>query len=261
MPKHDVIVIGAGIAGLSAAVHLSNEGLSVKVVEASDRIGGRIKTDKVDGFLLDHGFQVLLTAYPEALRMLDYNSLHLKNFNPGALVWYENKLQTFIDPFRKPMSGLGTLFNPIPNWGDLLKITALRNRHKRLSIAQIFKQPEQSTLKYLKDWNFSSKIISSFFKPFISGVFLEDKLSTSSRMFEFVMKMFGEGYAALPEEGMEAIPKQLAEKLAKDTIALNSEVVKIGAQKVDLRNGETLEGKIILVATDPLTTEKLLPNY
>lgn len=261
MPEFDVVIVGAGVAGLSAAIHLQNEGLNVKVLEADDAVGGRMRTDKVEGFWLDRGFQVLLTSYPEVQRMLDYDSLELKHFYPGALIYYKENIHRLADPFRKPIESLNSFFSPISNWGDKLKILALRNRHKRLSIEELFQQPEKTTLSYLREWNFSPQIIERFFRPFLGGVFLENKLTTSSRMFEFVLKMFTEGYAALPSEGMKAIPEQLAAQLMEGTIALNTPVKKVEKGKVLLESGEILTAKLVLVATNAPTATQLIDGY
>lgn len=261
MNKHDVIIVGAGIAGLTAAIQLQKEGLNVKIIEASDRVGGRMKTDKVEGYLLDRGFQVLLTAYPETQNFLDYEALKLRNFNPGAKIFYNNKFYNFADPFRKPVDAFRGFNNPFSNFGDKLKVVALRNRSRRLSIEDIFAQKEKPTIDYLNEWNFSKKMIKGFFKPFLGGIFLEPDLLTSNRMFEFVFKMFGTGYAALPEQGMEAIPQQLAQKLAKDTILLNTRAVHITPENVMIDDGQTLEADAILIATDSTNIKKLLPTY
>jgi len=261
MSTYDVIIVGAGIAGLSAAVHLQNEGLRVKVLEADKEIGGRMRTDKFNGYLLDRGFQVLLTAYPEALRMLDYKSLQLRNFNPGALVHYKGKMRRMSDPFRQPSSIFSALFSPISNWGDKAKVLALRNRYKRLSIDKIFKQPETSTLSFLQEWHFSPTMINAFFKPFLGGIFLDQKLETSSRMCKFVLKMFMQGSAALPAQGMQAIPQQLADKLHENTIQTNATVQQIQKGKVKLQNGEVLHTKMILVASNVANLPQLLPQY
>lgn len=260
MPKYDVTIIGAGIAGLTAAVQLQNEGLSVKLLEATDRPGGRIKTDKVDGFLLDRGFQVLLTAYPEAQRLLDYEALKLKHFFPGSLVQYNDKTYRVADPFRKPLKALSGLMMPFAKWGDQMKILALRNRYKRLTVEQIFNEPETSTLDFLKSWHFSDQFIQSFFKPFMGGVFLENELQTSSRMFQFVFKMFTLGTAAIPQGGMEAIPQQLTGLLKPGTLETGVKVVKVQKNKVLTAQGNKIESKIVLIATEPPVAHKLLGN-
>ncbi len=258
MSKLDVVVIGAGLSGLSAAIHLQNEGLNIKVFEASDGVGGRARTDHYEGFLLDRGFQVLLTAYPETRKMLNYEALDLKHFYPGALIQFKEKIYQFSDPFRKPLDTFKSLFNPIANWGDKLKILALRNRLRRFEPEDIFKEKEMSTYEYLKEWNFSDKIIDRFFRPFLGGIFLNNDLTTSSRMFEFVFKMFGEGYAALPAEGMGAIAIQLAEKLNENTIEFNNAVKKVNKGELILANGEKVACRNILVATDSMTANRLI---
>ncbi len=83
MSRPDVLIVGAGLSGLSCALWLHEGGLSVLVLEASDGIGGGVRTDEVEGFLLDRGFQVFLMAYPEAQRVLDYGALDFKPFYPG----------------------------------------------------------------------------------------------------------------------------------------------------------------------------------
>ncbi len=260
MPQYDVIIIGAGVSGLTAAVHLQNEGLNVKIIEATNRAGGRIKTDVVNGFLLDHGFQVLQTAYPETRRMIDFDALGLKNFYPGALIRYNDKFHRFADPFRKPGGAISTLFNPISNTGDKLKVLALQNRFKRFDEKEIFKRPEKSTIDYLRDWNFSDNMVRSFFRPFLGGVFLDKELHTSSRMFRFIFKMFSEGYAALPAEGMQAIPQQLELRLKRDSILFNTKVEKISRKTAILENGEKLTARAFLIATDAPAAQKLAPK-
>lgn len=259
--QYDVVIIGAGIAGLCAALQLQNEGLNIKIYDAADAVGGRVRTDQQDGFLLDRGFQVLLTAYPQANELLDYDQLGLKHFAPGVMIYYnDNKFHRLIDPFRNPIGIISTLLSPLTNWADRIKIVALRNRHKRLSVAQIFEQPEQSSLNFLREWQFSETMINAFFKPFLGGIFLDTDLQTSSRMLEFVMKMFTDGYAALPAEGIEAIPRQIAAQLSKDTVQLNTRVAKVEKNKVTLENGEIINTRSILIATDAPQAQLLLGN-
>src|SRR5215210_6304108 len=191
-----VIVVGAGLAGLACARELVRAGRSVEILEASDGIGGRVRTDTVDGFLLDRGFQVLLTAYPEARGQLNYAALGLRLFYPGALIRYHGRFYRLADPFRRPADALGSLFNPIGSPADKLRILALRRRAAAGSIDRLFERPETSTMQALTRLDFSNAIIERFFQPFLGGIFLGRELSTTSRMLEFVIRMFAEGNAA-----------------------------------------------------------------
>lgn len=250
----DVIIIGAGLAGLTAAKVLKAAGKSVKILEASDQIGGRVRTEEVDGFLLDRGFQVLLTAYPETQRFLNYDALDLCKFDPGALILNENGSTKIGDPLRQPSALISTLGSPAGTFTDKLRMLGLKLKLAGKSIDEIFLSSEATTLAYLEHEGFSQKIISQFFKPFMTGIFLEDKLSTSSQMFEFVFKMFSQGDAAVPAEGMRMIPLQLANGLTSEEIIFDQKVVAIDGNNVKTLSGSVYEAINILIATDQLET-------
>ena len=245
----EIHIIGGGISGLIAATVLEQHGLSPTIIEASDRFGGRVKTDNIDGYSLDHGFQVLLTAYPAAKKYLDFNALSLQEFLPGAAIFKNGKQKIIGDPSRKLSLLIPTLLSGIGTLNDRLKILALNKRLKKKSIQKIFAEKEQTTHSYLEDLGFSSAIIIDFFTPFFSGIFLENKLETSSRMFEFVYKMFGEGMASLPRHGIEAIPKQLAKKLKNTTCIFNTKVTKVENNSIKLESGETIKSNFTIIAT------------
>ena len=252
MNKQDykIHIVGAGISGLTAATVLEQNGYFPVIIEASDRVGGRVKTDIVNGYQLDHGFQVLLTAYPAAQKYLDYEALELQNFLPGASIFKNKKQEIIGDPLRDASLLFSTLFANVGTVADKLKILKLNTRLKKKTIEEIFSDKEQTTLSYLKELDFSSSMINDFFKPFFSGIFLEDKLETSSRMFEFVYKMFGEGDAAVPKGGMEEIPKQLLHHLKHTVIKYNTSVSSISDDKIKLGSGEEIESDFIIVATE-----------
>ena len=242
-------IIGGGISGLIAARVLEEYGLSATIIEATDRLGGRVKTDVVDGYSLDHGFQVLLTAYPAAKKYLDFDALALQEFLPGSAIFKNGKQKIIGDPLRNLSLLLPTLFSGIGTVNDKLKILALNRRLKKKSIQNIFAEKEQTTHVYLENIGFSEAIITNFFIPFFSGIFLENKLDTSSRMFEFVYKMFGEGNAALPKDGIQAIPKQLFEKLKNTTCVFNTKVKSVENGSIILESGETLKSNFTIIAT------------
>ena len=255
--KQNVGIIGGGISGLIAAKVLEDNGISPTIIEATDRVGGRVKTDIIDGYQLDHGFQVLLTNYPAAQKYLDYPSLNLQKFLHGSQIFHNGAGTVIGDAFRKFGFLFPTIFSSAGSFGDKMKVLKLNKQLKRKSLDAIFAEKEKTTLQYLKDFGFSNKMIQRFFKPFFTGIFLETELKTSSRMFEFVYKMFGEGYAALPKGGIEKIPQQLAGKLKSTDIRFNQKVEKIQDNKVHLDNGETLTFDFIIIATEP---SQLIPN-
>lgn len=252
MKKEDlkIHIIGAGISGLIAAKVLEDHGYYPIILEATDRAGGRVKTEIVDGYILDHGFQVLLTAYPAAQKYLDYNALELQNFLPGAMIFNSGKRSIIGDALRDIAFLFPTLFSGIGSFTDKLHVVKLNKRLKQKSLSEIFMEKEQTTLSFLTDFGFSPKMISQFFKPFFGGIFLESKLETSSRMFQFVYKMFGEGYATVPKSGIEAIPKQLVQNLKKTTFLYNTAVTTIKNKEIALANGTTLDTDYTIVATE-----------
>ena len=259
--KQDVIIVGAGLAGLSAAVHLHRQGRKVLLIEATDRAGGRIKTDSYEGFLLDRGFQVLLTAYPETQEILNYRDLDLKKMLPGATVLYDGGVFEIADPLRRPSAAFATLFAPVGSIRDKINTLWLKNRLQKLSISAIFDQPEQTTEKQLAEYGFSPKMISRFYRPFLSGIFLENGLQTSRRMFDFVMKMFSDGDVAVPALGMEEIPKQLVAMLPEGSIQCNTKVIAIDGNKLTTEDGTIYEANQILLATTANTlTQQFVPT-
>ena len=250
-----IYIIGAGVSGLIAAIELEKSGFSPIILEASADIGGRMKTDHVDGFLLDHGFQVLNTAYPEAKRYLDFQALHLKTFDPGAVIFNGRDAYIISDPIRDPLKIVGMAFSKVGSFWDKVKMFSLTQELKSKSLDEIFNSPSIPTFQYLENYGFSSQIIENFFKPFFRGIFLEKHLNTSSRMFEYVFKMFALGMAAIPEKGMGEIPKMLRQQLGKTQIYFNTPVKDIQLGKILLENGEALEFDRVIVAVQP---EKIL---
>jgi phytoene dehydrogenase-like protein len=246
----DVLIIGAGLAGLACARHLTDAGVSFQIIEASDAIGGRVRTDEFEGFLLDRGFQVLLTAYPEAQRTLDYHALNLKKFAPGAFSFFAGRMNKLVDPWRTPAAWGEALKSNLGGFFDKLRVLRLRSRLRASSIERIFQRPERSTKEALISWGFSEEFIHRFFRPFFGGILLDGELKSSSRMFEFVFKMLSEGDTAVPARGMGAIPTQLASHLPADAIRLNTHAESLHENELMLQGGESIRARAIVVAAD-----------
>jgi len=260
----DVVVIGAGLSGLAAAQQIQQSGLSVVIVESSDAVGGRVRTDNVDGFLLDRGFQVLLTAYPELATQVDMEALDLQAFDPGAFVWIKSKNggpgkgHVVSDPFRKPSTLLATTFAPIGTVIDKLRIVLLRLRVLRGAAPKLLRNADMSTLDALRSAGFSQRIIETFFKPLFGGVQLDPQLATSRRMFDIIFRSLSEGQSVLPSKGMQALPEQLASHLHPNTIHLNSPIQTLDGTTVILRSGERIAARAVVVATDGPSASILL---
>jgi phytoene dehydrogenase-like protein len=254
----DVLIIGGGLAGLCCALRLHQSGLSSQVLESSDGVGGRVRTDKVEGFLLDRGFQVLLTAYPEARKVLDYDALNLRPFYPGALIRYKGRSHRFADPWRHPIDGIMGLFSPIGSVSDKLKVRKLRQQVLTGSLQDLYNRPETTTLQALRNLGFSENMIDCFFKPFIGGVFFDPNLGVSSRMFEFGFRMFSMGDTALPSIGMGAIPEQIATRLPEGTVRTEARVESIQEDGVTLKSGEKIKAQAVVLATEGPEAARLL---
>jgi phytoene dehydrogenase-like protein len=241
----DVVVIGAGLAGLCCALRLIEGGKRVTLLEASDAPGGRVRTDLVEGFQLDRGFQVLLTSY-------------LRPFEPGALVRHGGRWHRLSDPWRRPTKALATALSGAATLGDKLRIARLRTLLSGGKSFDAVAGRETTTIDALRGFGFSPIIIERFFRPFLGGVFLERDLETSSRMFEFVFGLFGSGAATLPAAGMGAIPQQLASRLPGGVLRLGARVDRITDDGGVFVAGERLQTRLIVIATEGPAADRLL---
>lgn len=258
MNDFSTIIIGGGISGLTCAKYLNEKGYSFMLLEGSDALGGRVRTDKVDGFLLDRGFQILLTNYPEAKKILNYNNLDLKYFGSGAMIKAEKGFMKMENPFRNKMAYLTMAFSSVGSLSDKLKIRKFANELSDIPDDEFFKMEATDTLTFLRNYGWSEKMINNFFKPFYGGVFLENDLVTSSNFFQFTFKQFFKGDAAIPADGMQAIPEQIAEMLPRNSIRKNARVKGFEGNQIFLDGGEVITADRIVVATDPKTSDKLL---
>lgn len=252
MPSSPVVIIGAGISGLACALRLQQKGVPCQILEASNCAGGRIRTNVVDGFRMDLGFQVLLSAYPQTQRTIDYGELRLKSFNPGALVRYRGRFHELGDPLRLPGEAIPSLLSSVATLADKMRVIALRQRVCSPSIPEVLNRPEVTTLARLQELGFSEAVINHFFRPFLGGIFLDRKLLTSSRKFEFIFRMFALGEATLPAQGMQAIPQQFVNRLKPGTLRFGARVASINRGSIQLESGEVLvSDRIVVAAAQP----------
>lgn len=264
-PVADVIVIGAGISGLCAALALSQAGKSVVVLESGDGVGGRVRTDFHEGYILDRGFQIFLTGYPEAKQVLDYEELNLQKFYPGAFVRWNEGFHRVADPFRRPVDGALSLLptHPIGDIFDKLRVGLLRLNTFTSSWDGLLTREEVSTEQRLKDLGFSDAMIDRFFRPFLGGIFFDNKLQVSSRLLDFVIRTLAVGDNCLPAKGIGQVPEQLAGKLPNGSIRLNSEVQAVDSKEVRVQGEDGKEivltaGDAVIVATEGPTAAQLV---
>ena len=252
--QHPVLIVGGGMAGLACAMTLQQAGVPFLLFEQDEKVGGRVQTDEFDGYRLDRGFQVLLTAYPEAKRFLDYEKLELRKCYPGSRVWYKDKFHQVSDPFRHPLDGVCSVFNPIGSFWDKVKVGMLR-----LGLLSTRSMEDTlSTREALAELGYSEAMIDRFWKPFMRGVFLENELSTSVRKFEETFSLFAKGDTVLPRLGIGAIPKQMAKRLPEDSIFLKQEVKKVGECSLVTSDGKEWQGRAVVLATEEPVANRLL---
>ncbi len=255
MSSDPIVIVGAGLAGLCCAVRLSKEGVPVLVLDAEQEVGGRVRSDKVDGFTLDRGFQVLQTGYPEAKAILDYDALALHPFDPGATVFTRGSRANMIDPWRQPTRSIQTLFNSVGTIADRWRLGQMR---QRIVSKPEPDGPDQTTIDYLRnERKFSEDFIERFLRPWISGMFFDEDLQTSSHYFQFVFRMISTADVSIPAKGMGAIPAQLAAKLPEDALRLSTQVTAAGEHRVTTHTGEQFVASKIVLAVDGVACQRL----
>jgi phytoene dehydrogenase-like protein len=247
-----VLIVGAGMAGLTCAAQLHRAGRSFILLEASDAVGGRVRSDRTeDGFILDRGFQVLLSAYPEVVRQLDLEALEPRAFRSGAAIRLADGTETILrDPFRDLWALPAALGSPIGSLADKLRLARLACCVAFKSSESLLSQNGGGLLEFLEEQGFSERCVESFFRPFFGGVFLDRSLSVDRAFFSFVFKQFLLGRAVLPRGGMQRIPEQIAAGLPADALLLSSPVTSVDKNSVCLKDGTKLSGSVVVLAVE-----------
>ncbi|MEV4558169.1 FAD-dependent oxidoreductase [Kitasatospora sp. NPDC049285] len=256
----DVVVVGAGSAGLACARDAAAAGLRVRLLEASDGVGGRMRTDRVDGFRLDRGFQVFNTAYPQVRRRVELGPLQLHRFTPGFVLAGSRGRFRFADPLRRPDLAGDLLTGRLLPPRDALALGLLGARDRLLPARTLRGGRDVSTAAALRAAGVSPRTIDTMLRPFLAGVFLEDALTTSSRVFHLYWRSMMRGTLALPEAGIGAVPAALAAQLPTGTLELETRVVGLGEHGALLDDGREAAARCVVVATDPVTAGALLPG-
>ncbi|WP_338703265.1 NAD(P)/FAD-dependent oxidoreductase [Streptomyces sp. Q6] len=264
MNTTDVVVIGAGVAGLACAADLQAAGVRVQVLEASDGVGGRMRSDRVDGFLIDRGFQVFNTSYPQVRRRLRLRDLRLRPFAPGVRVHTSaGGVAAFYDPFRRPHAPTASTGGPgrsVLSVRDVVALGGMSARDMLLPASLLKRGADRTTLAALRRAGFTEEFTEEVLRPFLSGVFLEEGLETSSRMFHLVWRSMLRGTLCLPTDGIGAVPRALARALGDGTVRLEAPVDRLTESGVMTAAGTSVPAKAVVVAAGPRATASLLPQ-
>ncbi len=255
----DVVVVGAGLAGLAAARALTRAGLSVALLEAGAAPGGRVRTDEVDGFLLDRGFQVLNPSYPELRAVADVPALRLQPYDAALQVVLEQSRPVLGDPRRRPSTALSSLLAQV---GSPLGKARLVGYALRLAYADrtgngAMRRPDTSIRQAFADAGVPDRLVDRVLRPFLAGVLLEPHLESSRRFAELVLRSFVRGTPGLPSAGIRALPDQLAAALPPDTLLLDTPVERLTPDGV-VTAGGTVAGAAVVVAAEAPAAARLL---
>ncbi|OQR64552.1 amine oxidase [Streptomyces maremycinicus] len=256
----DVVVIGAGMAGLVCAQDLLAAGVDTRILEASDGVGGRMRSDRVDGFVIDRGFQVFNPSYPQVRARLAMDELRLRAFGRGVLIHTEAGRRRLTDPRTHPATVVDLLPGRLAGPRDLAALGALAASDALAPPRRLKRRRDRTTREALADAGFTEAFVERFFLPFLSGVFLEDRLETSARFFHLVWRSMLRGTPSLPAEGIGAVPRALAAALPMGTVRLETPVERLTDDGVETATRELVPARAVVVATGPGPAAHLMPE-
>mmetsp|Transcript_755 Transcript_755/g.1447 ORF Transcript_755/g.1447 Transcript_755/m.1447 type:complete len:535 (-) Transcript_755:9-1613(-) len=276
----DLCIVGGGISGLASAITAAekNRDASILLLESESTIGGRVRSDYTsDGYTLDRGFAVFIEEYPTSKKLLDYDSLGLAQFLPGARVKLADRddLAPVSDPLRRRRDILKAITSPVGSLVDKARLVPLFYNVVTKNVEDLFSMEETNTLTCLKDkYKFSDEFISSFFAPFLEGIYLTPLEKQSSRMFHFVFRMFTLGSASLPAGGMQSVTNQLGNKAQNLGVKIECDSLVLSLEKDDLnkrfrlrvkshsnpKSERVVKASSVVIATDEMVSRRLLGN-
>ncbi len=254
------VIVGAGIAGLLCARTLTRAGHRVVVYERESEVGGRVRTTVQDGFRIDHGFQVMFSAYPVLTAALDLPALELREFRPAARIAMVGAPTDLIGDALADASLLWPSLRAASlSLLDKLRMLQLRYFATGLSFDECFaaRFDRLSTREFLVARGFSAKAIDHFFAPFYGGILLDRTLESSASILLYTFKMLAQGRTTVPAAGMGAIPAQLAAGLPAGCIHTDTSVIRVTlgdngrANGVVLADGQQISARRVVLACDP----------
>ena len=253
----ETIIIGAGLSGLAAGKTLLSKNRDFIIIEQNNKIGGKVNTEIHNGYKLDYGFQIILDGYENTKKNIDIEKLRLQYFDSGALIWDGKKFHSIADPFKDIKELPQTIFSPIGNLKDKIKILILKLKLIFMKEDQILQMDNLTTKSFFKKNGFSSEFINKFLQPFFSGILLDKNLITPHTYMLYLFKLFSKSNAGVPINGMQEIPNLLARELPKDTLMLNAKVKKIENDKITLENNQIIHCKNIICTIESNSIKRL----
>ncbi|WP_199552972.1 NAD(P)/FAD-dependent oxidoreductase [Streptomyces sp. N35] len=285
-PTHhaDVIIVGAGAAGLSAALQLTGAGVSVLVLEAAPDVGGRMATEQVDGFRLDRIGQLLSTSYPELRRTPGLDALELRPFSPGVLVHNEGRLQRSWEPRTTlrtgPPTGRSargaltaaralasaprvrsrTARTPLGGPLDQARLGAAFTRLAATPVDRVLARPELPALDALLSRGLPNRTVETFLRPLLSALLCDPGLTTSSHCADLALRGYARGRLCVPAGGAQTLPRLLAAALPPGTIRTGVKAVDISTTSVRTADHGELTCRGVVLATGARQAAELLPG-
>ncbi|ANS64750.1 oxidoreductase [Streptomyces lincolnensis] len=278
----DVVIVGAGIAGLSAAHRLNSAGVTTAVLEAAPCAGGRMATEKVDGFRLDRVGQLLSTAYPELRLTPGLDALVLRPFTPGVLLHSDGRRHRAGAPANAggargalhavralasaPRSAAGAVRSvprgtaPLGTAVDQARLGTALTRIAGTPVERLLARPELPAGQALAARGVPARTIDGFLRPLLAALLCDPELTTSSRCADLALHAFARGRLCVPEGGAEVLPELLARTLPPGTLHTGVRVTSVSTTSVATAEHGEIRCRAVLLATDARTAADLLPG-